>query len=145
MTMIIVSLEDIGKIYRDKIWKLHGIPQKVLSDRKSQFASNLMKDLTKALETKQILFMVYYPQTNGQTEWINQKVKVFLQHYVNYQQDDWTKWLLAAGFQYNNKRHVAIEYTLFELNFRKHPWKRNLIIKTELPKLEYFLKELQGS
>jgi len=64
---------------------------------------------------------------------------------VNYQQDDWTKWLLAAGFQYNNKRHVAIEYTLFELNFRKHPWKRNLIIKTELPKLEYFLKELQGS
>jgi len=66
--MITVLLEDIGKIYRDKIWKLHGIPQKVLSDRESQFAYNLMEDLTKALETKQILFMVYYPQINGQTE-----------------------------------------------------------------------------
>ena len=142
--MITVSLEDIGKMYRNKIWKLHGIPQKVLSDRESQFSSNLMEDLTKALETKQILFMVYYPETNSQTEWINQKVKGFLQHYVNYQQDNWTEWLLVAEFQYNNERYVAIGYTLFELNFGRHSWKRNLIIKTELPKLEYFLKELQG-
>ena len=40
---------------------------------------------------KRILLTAYYPQTNGQMEWINQEVKVFLQHYVNYQQDDWTE------------------------------------------------------
>ena len=44
--------------------------------------------------------------------------KFFLRHYVNYQQDNWTEWLVVAEFQYNNKKHAATGYTLFELNFR---------------------------
>jgi len=47
-----VSLEEIAKIYRDEIWKLHRIPRAILSDREPQFASRFIKDLTKALETK---------------------------------------------------------------------------------------------
>ena len=42
--------------------------------------------------------MAYHPQTDGQTERINQEVEVFLQYYVNYQQNNWTKQLLAAEF-----------------------------------------------
>ena len=61
--------------------------------------------------------MAYHPQTNGQTERINQEIKVFLRHYVNYQQDNWTKWIARVEFQYNNKRHMVIERTSFELNF----------------------------
>ena len=79
-----------------------------------------MEDLTRALDMKRILLTVYYPQTNGQIEWINQEVKMFLQHYVNYQQDNWTEWLLAVEFQYNNKKYAVIKYILFELNFRRH-------------------------
>ena len=47
--------------------------------------------------------------------------EIFLRHYINYQQDDWTKWLLAAEFQYNDKKHTATGYILFELNFGQHP------------------------
>ena len=79
-----------------------------------------MEDLTRALDMKRILLTVYYPQTNGPIEWINHEVKMFLQHYVNYQQDNWTEWLLAVEFQYNNKKYAVIKYTLFELNFRRH-------------------------
>ena len=61
--------------------------------------------------------MVYHSQTNSQTERINQKVKVFLQHYINYQQDNWTLWLSAAKFQYNDKKHSVTGYTPFKLNF----------------------------
>jgi len=43
-----------------------------------------MEELTKALETKRILSTVYYPQTDGQIERINQEIETFLQHYVNY-------------------------------------------------------------
>jgi len=75
-----------------------------------------MGNLTKALETKQTLSTVYHPQIDSQIERINQEVKTFLQYYVNYQQDDWTEWLLAVEFQYNVKKHIATEYTLFELN-----------------------------
>ena len=90
----------------------------------------------KALETKRTLSTAYRPQMDRQTEQINQKVKAFLQHYVNYQQDDWTDQLLAVEFQYNNKKHIAIRHIPFELNFRRHPQKggpnnKNRITKTK--------------
>ena len=51
-TMINISSEEIAKIYRDDIWKLHGISRKVLSDRGPQFALKFMEELTKALGMK---------------------------------------------------------------------------------------------
>ena len=76
-----------------------------------------MEDLSKALKTRRILSTVYYLQIDGQIERINQEVKAFLQYYVNYQQDDWTEWLLVVEFQYNNKKHVTTGYIPFKLNF----------------------------
>jgi len=56
-------LEKIAKIYWNEIWKLHGIPRRILSDRGSQFVS---KFITKALGIKRILSIAYYPQKDGQ-------------------------------------------------------------------------------
>ena len=67
-TTINISLEEIAKIYCDKIWKLHGVPRTILSDRGPQFVSRFIEELMKALGTKQMLLTVYYPQTDGQTE-----------------------------------------------------------------------------
>ena len=66
-----ISLEEITKIYCNKIWKLHRIPRTILSDRGSQFVSRFMEDLMKALGTKQMLSIAYHSQTDGQTEQIN--------------------------------------------------------------------------
>ena len=66
-----ISSERIVKIYRDKIWKLHRVPKKILSDREPQFVLKFMEELTKALGTKKMLSMVYHPQTNSQIERIN--------------------------------------------------------------------------
>jgi len=51
-TTMNVSSEEIAKIYRDDIWKLHGVPRKILSDRGPQFASKFIEEFTKALGTK---------------------------------------------------------------------------------------------
>ena len=88
VTMTNVSSEGIAKIYRDDIWKLHGISRKILSDRELQFASKFMEEFTKALKTRRQLSTTYHPQTDGQMERINQEIGMFLRHYVNYQQDD---------------------------------------------------------
>ena len=72
-----VSSEGIAKIYRDDIWKLHGIPRRILSNRKLQFASKFMKEFTRALGTKRQLSTVYHLQTDGQTERINQEIGTF--------------------------------------------------------------------
>ena len=101
-----------------------------------------MKDLSKALGTKQILSTVYHPQTDSQIERINQEVKAFLRYYVNYQQDDQTEQLSVVEFQYNDKKHLAIGYILFQLKFG---WKGDLRIEIELLKLETFLQKLKNS
>ena len=61
-TIIAVLSENIAKIYKDKIQKLHRVPQKVLSNRELQFASRFMEDLTKLLEMKRTLSTAYYSQ-----------------------------------------------------------------------------------
>jgi len=125
--------EGIAKIYRNDIWKLYGVFKKILSDRRPQFALKFMKEFTKVLGTKRQLSMVYHSQTNGQMERINQEIGTFLQHYVNYQQDNWTDWLAAAEFQHNNKKHIATGRTPFELNFGRHHWKGDLMVQMGIP------------
>jgi len=140
-----ISSEGIAKIYRDKIWKLHGVPRIILSDQEPQFASKFMKEFTKVLGTKRKLSMAYHPQTDGQIERINQEIGMFLRHYVNYQQDDWTDWLATAEFSYNDKKHVVTGKTPFELNFGRHSWKGDLMVQTGIPWVEEFIRHLQKS
>jgi len=83
-TTINISLKGIAKIYRDEIWKLHGILRKILSDRGLQFTLKFMEELIKALETKRQLSIAYHSQIDSQTERINQEIGTFLQHYMNY-------------------------------------------------------------
>ena len=104
-----------------------------------------MEEFTKALGTTSQLSTAYYPQTDRQTERINQEIGTFLQHYINYQQDNWMEWLVAVKFQYNGKRHTATGQTLFELSFGRHLWKENPVAQMEFPRLEGFLTELQRS
>ena len=78
MMMINVSSEGIAKICRDKIWKMYEIPRKILSDRGLQFVSRFMEELTKILGTKRMLLTAYHPQSDRQTERINQEIGTFL-------------------------------------------------------------------
>ena len=143
--MMNISLEEIAKIYWDNIWKLHRIPRKILSNREPQFASKFIKKLIKMLRTKRQLLMIYHSQTDSQTKRINQKIGMFLWYYVNYQQDDWTDWLAPTEFQYNNKRYTTMGKMLFELNFGRYLWKRDLIVQMDIPQVEEFLIRLQKS
>jgi len=63
-----ILAEGIAKIYRDEIWKLHGVPRKILSDRGPQFTSRFMKQLTKVLGTTKQLSTVYHSQIDSQME-----------------------------------------------------------------------------
>jgi len=98
ITMTSIFSSEVARIYWDNIWKIHGIPKKIISNRGPQFSSIFMEELCKALGIKRALSMVYHPQTDGQIEKINQEVEVFLRHYINYRQDDWMKWLATAEF-----------------------------------------------
>ena len=77
-TITNISLEGIAKIYKNNIWKLHGVSRRILSDRGLQFTLKFIKEFIKALGTKRQLSTAYHPQTDGQTERINQEIGTFL-------------------------------------------------------------------
>jgi len=139
----LISSSEVARIYRDDIWKMHSIPKKIISDRGPQFASIFMGELCKVLGIKRAMSIAYHSQTDGQTERINQEVEVFLRHYINYRQNDWTKWLATAEFQYNDKEHTATGHSSFYVNYGRHPWKGNLIVEMEIPSLEDLLKKMK--
>ena len=53
--------------------------------------------------------------------------------------------MAMAEFAYNNKKHAATDKTPFELNFGRHPWKGDLMVQTEIPRVEEFTKNIQES
>jgi len=59
-----VLSQKIAKIYQDEIWKLHRIQREVLSNKEPQFTLKFIEELSKALETKRTLSIVYHPQTD---------------------------------------------------------------------------------
>jgi transposase InsO family protein len=86
----ITSLSSLGlvEIYKKEIWRIHGILRRIISNRGPQFASKFMKKLCNALGIKRNLSMAYHPQTDGQTERINQEIETYLWSFINYQQNN---------------------------------------------------------
>jgi len=69
------SAEGLARLFQDNVWKLYGLPESVVSDRGPQFAVELTKELNKMLGIKTKLSMAFHPQTDGQTERMNQEVE----------------------------------------------------------------------
>ena len=67
-TMEKTSAEGLAKLFRDHIWKLHRLPESIISDRGVQFAAGMMRELNNLLGIQTKLLMAYHPQTDGQME-----------------------------------------------------------------------------
>ena len=80
---------DIAKIFMKEIFKLHGLPKAIVSDRDVKFTSNFWKGLFADLGTKLNFSTAYHPHTDGQTERVNQVLEDMLRMYV---MDKPTKW-----------------------------------------------------
>ena len=70
-TMEKTSAEGLAKLFQDQVWRLHGLPESIISDRGVQFAAGMMKELNNLLGIQTKLSMAYHPQMDGQTERIN--------------------------------------------------------------------------
>jgi len=66
-----VTSEEMARLFRDNVWKHHGLPEQVISDRGPQFVSNFMGYLNKHLGIKTAASTAYHPQTDRQTERVN--------------------------------------------------------------------------
>ena len=83
------SAEGLARLFWDNVWKLHGLPESVVSDRGPQFAVELTRELNRMLGIKIKLSTVFHPQTDGQIERMNQKVEQYLRFFIEHRQKDW--------------------------------------------------------
>jgi len=72
------SVEGLARLFRDNVWKLHGLPDSIISDRGPQFVAGIMKELNCILGIEMKLLIAFHPQTNGQTEKMNQELEQYL-------------------------------------------------------------------
>jgi len=79
--------EGLARLFRDHVWKLHGLPESIISDRGAQFVANLMRELNQILGIKMRLLTAFYPQTDGQTEQTNQELEQYLRMFVDHRQE----------------------------------------------------------
>ena len=111
------SAKGLAKLFRDHIQKLHRLSESIISDRRVQFATGIIKELNKLLGIWTKLPMAYHLQINGQTERVNQELKQYLRVFIDYRQEQWLDWLVTAEFVYNNKIYLATKVLPFEANY----------------------------
>jgi hypothetical protein len=92
----------LAELYIARIMCLHGVPKKIVSDRGTQFMSRFWEKLHEAMDTRLNFSSSYHPQTDGQTERVNQILEDMLRACDLKDSKSWDKCLLYVGFSYNN-------------------------------------------
>jgi len=115
------SAEGLAQLFRDNIWKLHGLPDSIISDRGPQFVAGIMKELNQMLGIDTKLSTAFHPQTDEQTERMNQELEQYLRMFIDHRQEQWPEWLGMAEFAYNNKVHTGTKVSPFQANHRQNP------------------------
>ena len=124
---------DLATTFIEHVFSKHGLPDDIISDRGSLFISSFWESLCSLLKIKRNLSTAYHPETDGQTERVNQVLEQYLRMYVSYHQDDWDSWLPLAEFAYNNAEHSSTKQSPFFTNYGRHPRFDSIQIKDASP------------
>ncbi|SJK99855.1 uncharacterized protein ARMOST_03166 [Armillaria ostoyae] len=100
-----LSAEGWARILRDHVYARHSMPQVIISDRGPQFNTST----------------AFHPQTDGQTERVNQEVEKYLWIFISHRQDDWADWLPLTEFAHNNWVHSATGKSPFMILYGHNP------------------------
>jgi len=68
-------VEELARLFKDNVWKLHRLPESIVSDRGLQFVAEMMKELNSILGIETKLSMSFHPQTDGQMKRMNQELE----------------------------------------------------------------------
>ena len=113
--------EDVAALYVDNVWKHHGWPKTIITDRDGRFLDAFWQSMCQQLGAKQVMSTAHHHETAGQSERMNRVLEETLRHFVNDKMDDWDVLLPAAEFAVNNAYQQSIGDTPFHLNYGYHP------------------------
>jgi hypothetical protein len=105
---------DIANIFMKEIFRLHGIPKEIISEKDTKFTSIFWKYLFVGFETKLLFSTTYNPQTNGKLERVNQVLEDMLRMHVMHHPRKWEEYLPLVEFSYNNGYQESLKMSPFE-------------------------------
>ena len=112
---------DLAATFPKEVWRHHSLPTNIVSNRDSQFTSEVWKEFLRLSGIWPRMSTAFHPQTDGQTEHLNQTIEVYLRAFINQEQDNWVSLLPMAEFTYNNSNTVGYRMSPFYTNYGLHP------------------------
>ena len=140
-----MSAADFAQVFLDNVFRLHGLPMQIISDRDPRFTSTFWQEVTKSLGMETGFSTAFHPQTDGQTERMNRTMEEMLRHFVTPMRGDWTRALPMLEFAYNNSKHTATQASPFRMYMGLnplHPASGLADRNYRVPAAEIFVKEL---
>lgn len=116
-----LDAQDTAQVYIQRVFPLHGLPDKIISDRDPRFISDFWQTLTKLCGVKVQLSTSQHPQTDGQTERTIRTLQDGLRAFATYDQRNWESLLPLLEFAYNNSVNTSTGFTPFYLTYGYHP------------------------
>ncbi|KAL0533867.1 hypothetical protein IC582_028138 [Cucumis melo] len=108
-----------AQLYMSEIVRLHGVPVSIVSDRDARFTSKFWKGLQTAMGTRLDFSTAFHPQTDGQTERLNQVLEDMLRACALEFPGSWDSHLHLMEFAYNNSYQATIGMAPFEALYGK--------------------------
>jgi len=137
--------KDIAEVMFDRVYKLHGMPQNIISDRDSLFTSTFWTKLNELTHSELRMSSSFHPQTDGITERANRTITQMLRSCISSNQKDWATRLPAIEFAMNSARSETTGFTPFMLNYGRSP--RSMIWETnsEFPGIRVFAQRMKDT
>jgi len=139
------TAQEVAELVFEQIYKHHGVPRAIISDRDSLFTSLFWSHLYKAIGSQLKMSSAYHPETDGATGHANRTIVQMLRQCIGENQRDWIVKLPAIKFAINSARSESTGYALFFLNTGRMPrpmvW--NSALKTEYPGVRVFAQHLK--
>ena len=124
---------DTAQMFLDMVFKNHGLPRNIVSDRDVKFTSNFWRSFCEQVGIKLKMSSAYHPETDGQTERTNRIIVDMMRHYISPTHDDWDEHLTAVEFAINNAFQQSIGTTPFKLTYGQNPLTP---VSLRIPKIE---------
>jgi len=116
-----ITAPQFALLFADVVFKHHGLPLTIVSDRDPRFTSEFWKSFTSLMGTRLNMSTAFHPQTDGQTERVNRQLEQVLRHVVNARHDNWDQHLSIVEFALNNHTSQSTGYTPFFLDTGRNP------------------------
>lgn len=115
------TASKVAELFVDGIYKLHGLPKVLVSDRDPVFTSQFWQGVFKATGTELRMSTAYHPETDGQTERVNQSIECFLRCFISANPQNWSRWLSLCEHWYNTNWHASLGKSPFEVLYGRQP------------------------